>query len=148
MILEYMFCYRYCMGLFNRLLKNLGLLRVRQPRKYALDVSLQPLLDSMAEHQKRSPDDLASDLLNQALFQRQLDADLWRRWLSLSPREQQVTALTCLGETNPQIAARLGLAVETIRTHTRNAQIKFNVNSKADLRVLLSEWDFSAYEQM
>lgn len=143
-----MFCYRCGMGFLNRLLKYLGLLRVHEPRKYALDVSLQPLLDSMAEHQQRSPDELASDLLNQALFKSQLNADLWRRWLSLSPREQQVTALTCLGETNPQIASRLGLAVETIRTHTRNAQIKFNVNSKADLRVLLSEWDFSAYEQM
>jgi len=136
------------MGLFNRLLKHLGLLRVREPRKYGLDISLQPLLESMAEHQQRSPDEMVSDLVDEAISRRQLDADLWRRWLSLSPREQQVTALTCLGETNPQIAARLGLAVETIRTHTRNAQIKFNVNSKADLRVLLSEWDFSAYEQM
>jgi DNA-binding CsgD family transcriptional regulator len=136
------------MSLIHRLLQQLGLVHAARPRKYALDVSLQPLLESLAKHQQRSPDELASDLLNQALFKTQLDADLWRRWLSLSPREQQVTALTCLGETNPQIAARLGLAVETIRTHTRNAQIKFNVNSKADLRVLLSEWDFSAYEQI
>jgi DNA-binding CsgD family transcriptional regulator len=136
------------MNFFHRLLKHLGLLRTREPRKYGLDVSLQPLLESMAEHQQRSPDEMVSYLVDEAISRRQLDADLWRRWLSLSPREQQVTALTCLGETNPQIAARLGLAVETIRTHTRNAQIKFNVNSKADLRVLLSEWDFSAYEQM
>ena len=113
-----------------------------------LDASIQPVLESLAERQKSSPDEVISNLLEEAISRRQLDANLWRRWLSLSPREQQVTALTCLGETNPQIAARLGLAVETIRTHTRNAQIKFNVNSKADLRVLLSEWDFSAYEQM
>jgi DNA-binding CsgD family transcriptional regulator len=124
------------------------LARTAGTRKYVLDASIQPVLESLAERQKSSPDEVISNLLEEAISRRQLDANLWRRWLSLSPREQQVTALTCLGETNPQIAARLGLAVETIRTHTRNAQIKFNVNSKADLRVLLSEWDFSAYEQM
>jgi DNA-binding CsgD family transcriptional regulator len=136
------------MDLFHRLLQQLGLFRPSKPRKYGLDVSLQPLLESMAEHQQRSPDEMVSDLVDEAISRRQLDADLWRRWLSLSPREQQVAALTCLNYTNPQIAAKLGVAVETVRTHTRNAQMKFNVNSKSDLRVLLSEWDFSAFEQI
>jgi DNA-binding CsgD family transcriptional regulator len=134
------------MSLIHRLLQRLGLVQAARPRKYALDFPLQLLLESLAKHQQRSPDELASDLLNQALFKNQLDADLWQRWLALSPREQQVTALTCLNYTNPQIAAKLGVAVETVRTHTRNAQMKFNVNSKSDLRVLLSEWDFSAFE--
>jgi len=38
--------------------------------------------------------------------------------------------------------------VETVRTHTRNVQIKFNVNSKANLRLLLSAWDFSNFEHI
>jgi DNA-binding CsgD family transcriptional regulator len=84
-------------------------------------------------------------LLSEAISRRQQDEDLWRRWQSLSPREQQVAALTCLNYTNPQIAARLGVAVETVRTHSRNVQIKFNIRSKSDLRVLLSEWDFNLH---
>jgi len=132
----------------RRLLKRLGLGLDSSPRKYALDVSLHPLLESLAEQEQLLPGEIASDLVNEALSQRQLDADLVKRWQSLSPREQQIAALTCLGYTNPQIAARLGLAVETVRTHTRNVQIKFNVNSKADLRLLLAAWDFSNFEQV
>jgi DNA-binding CsgD family transcriptional regulator len=136
------------MSFVSRLLQRLGLAHTTGMRKYALDASIQPVLESLAERQQRSPDEIVSNLVEEAISRRQLDADLWRRWNSLSPREQEVAALTCLNYTNPQIAARLGVAVETVRTHTRNAQMKFNVNSKSDLRVLLSEWDFSAFEQM
>jgi len=104
----------------RRLLKRLGLGSDSNPRKYALDVSLHPMLESLAEQEQLLPGEIASDLVNEALSQRQIDADLMHRWQSLSPREQQIAALTCLGYTNPQIAARLGLAVETVRTHTRN----------------------------
>lgn len=134
------------MSFISRLLQSLGLSRSTEPRKYALDVSIQPVLESLAERQQRSPDEVVSNLVEEAISRRQLDADLWQRWQSLSPREQQVAALTCLNYTNPQIAARLGVAVETVRTHTRNAQMKFYVNSKSDLRVLLSDWDFSEFE--
>ena len=106
------------------------------------------MCSSDLQEQRRSPDDVVSEIVSSVLASGALDADLWRRWQSLSPREQQVAALTCLGYTNPQIAARLGLAVETVRTHTRNVQFKFNVNSKADLRLLLSAWDFSDFDQM
>ena len=132
----------------RHLLKRLGLVSDSTPRKYALDVALRPMLESLAQEQRRSPDDVVSEIVSSVLASGALDADLWRRWQSLSPREQQVAALTCLGYTNPQIAARLGLAVETVRTHTRNVQFKFNVNSKADLRLLLSAWDFSDFDQM
>ena len=115
-------------------------------RRYALNVDIENAVETLAEQQQSFPGDVAADLLSKALSQRKVDDHLWRNWLSLSPREQQVTALTCLDYTNPQIAARLGLSVETIRTHSRSAQIKFNVHSKSSLRVLLSEWDFSEWE--
>jgi len=63
----------------------------------------------------------------------------------LSPREQYVTALTCLRYTNPQIAARLGLSVETVRTYLRKALNKLGLQNKADLRVLFASWDFSEF---
>ena len=116
-------------------------------RRYALNVDIENAVDALAEQQRSSPGDVAADLLGKALSQRKVDDNLWRNWLSLSPREQQVPALTCLNYTNPQIAARLGLSVETIRTHSRSAQIKFNIHSKSSLRVLLSEWDFSDWER-
>jgi DNA-binding CsgD family transcriptional regulator len=128
-----------------RLVERLGLARKPAPRKYALDDEFEITLQALAAQQQRSPDEVALDLLKESLSRRQVDADLWKRWQSLSPRERQVVALTCLDFTNPQIAARLGLSVETVRTHTRNAQNKFNVNSKAALHRLLTDWDFSAW---
>ncbi len=65
----------------------------------------------------------------------------------LTPREQQVLALVCLGYTNRQIAARLNLSPETIKTHVKFLLRKLLVHSKADLRVLFSSWDFSEWER-
>ena len=50
--------------------------------------------------------------------------------------------------TNRQIAARLMISPETVKTHLRNAQYKFDVHSKAELRALLSDWDFSAWDKV
>ena len=72
---------------------------------------------------------------------------LYQAWLDLSRREQDVTALTCLGYTNSQIAARLGLSIETIRSYLDNVFYKTKTHSKADLRVLFALWDFSAWER-
>ena len=132
----------------TRLLERLGLLRAKStPRKYALAGKLETILDSMAENQQRSRDEIAADLIGEALARQQLETSTWRSWRLLSPREQQVAALTCLNYTNPQIAARLGLSVDTIRSHSRSAQIKLNIHSKIALRLLLENWDFSEWEK-
>ncbi len=68
-------------------------------------------------------------------------------WNSLSRREKDVTALTCLGYTNPQIAARLNLSVETVRNYLEFAVGKLSLRKKADLRVFFANWDFSAWER-
>lgn len=73
--------------------------------------------------------------------------ELYQRWILLSPREQDVTALTCLRFTNPQIAARLGLSKETVKTYLQKVLNKFGLQSKADLRVMFANWDFSAWER-
>jgi DNA-binding CsgD family transcriptional regulator len=71
---------------------------------------------------------------------------LYQWWIMLSPREQDVTALTCLKYTNPQIAARLGLSIFTVNTYIEKVLIRFGLQSKADLRVVFANWDFSAWE--
>jgi len=65
--------------------------------------------------------------------------------MNLTLRECDVTALTCLGHTNPQMALTLGISVETVKTHVTNALRKFNLHSKADLRVALANWDFTPW---
>lgn len=88
------------------------------------------------------PDSLAVGLP----YDSQVDVlDRW--WILLSPREQDVTALTCLRYTNSQIAGRLGLSVETVRTYIEKVLNKLGLQSKADLRVFFATWDFSAWER-
>jgi DNA-binding CsgD family transcriptional regulator len=69
--------------------------------------------------------------------------ELKRCWETLSWREQQVTALTCLGYTNRQIAARLRLSPQTIKGYVRQSLIKYEAHGKDELRRLLAQWDFS-----
>ena len=72
---------------------------------------------------------------------------LYGFWVSLSRREQEVTAFTCLRYTNPQIAARLGLSKETVRTYLEKVMNKLGLQTKADLRVAFANWDFSDWER-
>lgn len=107
---------------------------------YLLDES-----ENSATQEKRRKDDIDS-LAVSSSHTLQHD-ELYNRWILLSPREQDVAALTCLRFTNPQIAARLGLSIETVRTYLQKVLNKFGVQSKADLRVIFAHWDFSAWDR-
>jgi len=72
---------------------------------------------------------------------------LYQWWIMLSPREQHVTAFTCLKYTDSQIAARLGLSKTTVRTYLGNVMNKLGLRGKADLRVTFANWDFSEFER-
>ncbi len=51
----------------------------------------------------------------------------------LSRREYDVVRLVALGRTGPEIAEELGIAHNTVRTHTRNAMEKLGARSRAQL---------------
>jgi len=114
--------------------------------QYPLDVELTQTIQELAEEEQRSPEEIAEDLLLSGLAQQLGWQDLYQRWNSLSPREQDVAALICLNYTTRQIARRLYLSESTIRTHWRNVMAKFAVNSRGELRQLLADWDFGAWE--
>ncbi len=133
------------MSFVTRLLRSLGYSR---PARLAfhMDQALDQSLRQLAEQEQRNPEDVAADLLSFALAQRHAADENLERWRSLSPREQQVAALACLSYTNRQIAARLVISPETVKTHVRNILHKFGLRSKSELRQALAEWDFGAWE--
>ena len=124
----------------------LGIQRRMGGRLFALDEHLHSALEDLAEQEKRPAEDLQADLLATAMAHRHANGDLWKRWQLLSPREQQVGALACLGYTNRQMAARLGVAEATVKTHIKNMLLKFDLHGKVELRMMLGEWDFSEWE--
>jgi len=130
----------------DRLLNKLGLRRVER-RKFTLDASLVQYVQALAEGEQRQPEELAADLLNSGLAQRDMAQESWQRWLTLSRREQEVAALICLDYTSRQIAARLTISPDTVKTHSRNLLRKFDLHSRGELRMLLVDWDFRAWER-
>ena len=111
-----------------------------------LDLPLIESLQDLAEREQRTTKAVASDLLSLALQQRHAAEANLQCWGLLSPREQQVAALVCLNYSNAQIAARLNISQSTVKTHVSNVLRKFGLQRRTDLRLVLAEWDFSAFE--
>lgn len=131
------------MSLLNHLLTRLGLRRRSRP---SLDEHTYQSMLELARLEQRPLEELHAGLLAEALDRRSQAYQLQADWQRLSLREQQVAALACLGYTNPQIAARLSISGETVKTHMRNVLLKFNLASKAELRAALAHWDFSDWQ--
>jgi DNA-binding CsgD family transcriptional regulator len=134
------------MELWQRLLALLRTMKPRPERRhFELDALLQAALKERADREQRPLQQFQADLLAAGLANLQTSDELKRCWKRLSGREQEVTALTCLGYTNRQMAARLGVSPGTIQGYMRQALVKFHAHSKGQLRLLLTQWDFSAW---
>lgn len=132
------------MSFFLRILHRLGLVR---PERISFEIQLgdRLTLRELARRENRSSQDMAADLLSDALARRQAADEHLVRWRTLSPREQEVVALICMGHTTNQMAVRLQISAETVNTHVYNALRKFGIRRRTDLRQALSDWDFSAW---
>ena len=129
-----------------RLLRRLGLLR---PERLTFDLELEDrlALRELAREEERPADEVAADLLSAALVRRRTAGEYLDMWHSLTPREQEVAALICLGYTTRQMAARLQISTETVNTHVYNGLRKFGLHRRTELQRLLGEWDFSSWVQ-
>jgi len=133
------------MSLWKRTLKLLGSIRDAGSHYNELEENLHTVLVDVAYQDKRPVQEIQADLLAVGLALRDSHAEFWQRWKSLSPREQEVAAFTCLGYTNRQMAFQLKLAPDTIKGYVRQVLIKFQLHSKAELRLHLKGWDFSQW---
>lgn len=70
---------------------------------------------------------------------------LYDLWLSLSPREQDVTFFTCQGMKNMQIAFQMGVSAATVKSYLQNVFNKTGVRSKTELRLKFVNFDFNRY---
>jgi DNA-binding CsgD family transcriptional regulator len=134
------------MSIWQRILYLIGLHPAPDPRTYQISESLQVTLTTLAQHEGRPEHELAQDILAAGLTHYYATDELMPKWESLSPREKDVVAFVCLGYTSRQIAGRLHISPETVKTRIKNSLIKFNLHSRTEMRLLLKEWDFSAWE--
>lgn len=130
------------MDWWARILRHLGLLRSPAP---VLREQTVASLQELSVRTQLAPDAVAEELFQRALLEQEANEVCLRYWQTLTRREQQVTALICLGYTTREITGLLGISPETVKTHARKILSKFGVTNRAELRRLLSGWDFSAW---
>ena len=131
------------MKLWDLLLTFLQIKRGSDWQSFRLDENLETALVSRANHEQRPAEDIQREFVAAGLAQLQSSDELKARWETLSQRERDVTALTCLKYTNRQMAAKMKVSPDTVKGYIRQALVKFNVHSKDELRILLELWDFS-----
>jgi len=116
-------------------------------RIYTLDDPLHIELINIAIQENRTQEEITANVLAAGMYQYHKKDELLRLWRFLSPRERDVTAHTCLGLTNRQIAARIGISPETVKSYLGSALYKLGLRSKAELRVLFADFSFEAWEK-
>jgi DNA-binding CsgD family transcriptional regulator len=126
------------------------ILGVSQPA--ASLVQLRPELltavEEIAARDGRSVGEVANDMIHFALREDRIAERNIQTWQELTPREKELTALIWLGLTNPQIAQRLSISQNTVKTHIRNILAKFNANGKEALREKLYGLDLSDWTDL
>lgn len=56
-----------------------------------------------------------------------------KRWMTLTPREQDIASLVAEGLLNREIAERLGISAKTVQVHRGDASSKLGVKGVAQL---------------
>jgi DNA-binding CsgD family transcriptional regulator len=133
------------MAIWDTLLYWIGLRPTPGPRTYEITESLHVSLTTLAQHEGRPEHELLPDILAAGLTQYSTKDRIWKKWESLTPREQEVTALVCLGYTNGQVAVRMGITEAGVKFHLRNVYSKFQVKNRGKLRQKLAGWDFTGW---
>jgi DNA-binding CsgD family transcriptional regulator len=132
------------MALWDNLLRKLGI-RHTYPLNIRVPQDVMETLSELARVEQRPLEQVVSALITQALARRRAAGHYLLLWQTLSEREKQVAAQVCLYYTNRQIAAHLGIADDTVKTHVRNVLVKFNLRNRSDLRLALADWDFNDF---
>ena len=137
------------MSIWDRFLYLIGKRPTPGPRTYRFDVSdsLQVTLSTIAQDEGRPEHELIPELLNAGLNQYASNERVCKRWELLSLREKDVTALVCLGYTNREIAARLNISPDTVKSRLSNVFRKFDVHKRTELHAVLAYWNFSEWDK-
>ncbi len=105
------------------------------------------MLNDLAHEKGVRMEDLAMEMLGKEIDkQYQSTNDNVLNWESLSERQQEVAALACLSYTNAEIAKKLDISLETVKTHMKVILRKFKVRGRHQLRYILRRWDFREFE--
>ena len=119
----------------------------RVERKYRLDQDILLAIRDISLQYMCSEESVVETLLRFAVAQTWAFMDYSWLWENLSRREKEIVALSCLDYTNREIASRLGISSETVKTHLYNAMGKLQIKGRKNLARALANWDFSDWNR-
>ena len=128
-----------------RLRKLLQRKKGTDSRAFQADQELLAAIQEAAQEQGRSEEEIWIDFLQAGHDQYLQTSELEDCWDSLTEREQEVTALACLEYRNYEIAEKLSISHETVKTHLQNIFNKFEIRNRNELRRVLKDWQFQEW---
>lgn len=112
-----------------------------------VDDDLVAMLGELAHEKGISIEKMGAKLLTQVVGEYyQATNEYVQRWEALSTRQQEVAALACLGYSNAEIAEKLHISLQTVKTHMGETLRKFDVKGRHQLSWMLRKWDFSPFD--
>ena len=119
----------------------------RLKRRYHVDMDMAAYLQDLAVAQESDTEQVAKEIFAQGVATHFQNEHLHQIWELLTPREQEVTALVCLGYTNNEISKKLMISPNTVKSHISHAMHKFGASKRAEIQLILGDWDFSEWDQ-
>jgi DNA-binding NarL/FixJ family response regulator len=135
------------MSFFKYLLQALGFSPAPVTRQFSLDEDLSEALYDLAAQESRPVNEIANVLIQQALEDHHSTTATLHMWNQITPRQKQVAALLCLGYTNQEIALRLSISPETVKSHVRAILRRYDLHSRTELSRFFGNWDFSEWDR-
>jgi DNA-binding CsgD family transcriptional regulator len=116
----------------------------RSTNTFSLDNQLNLSLREIAREPQRDQREVLDEVLRAGVDEILRAGKYAASWNSLSPREQEVTALICLGQSSYEIAEILSVSYDTVRSHSKQIYRKFGLNRK-QMRQALRDWRFAEW---
>ena len=128
-----------------RLRKHIQKIMGTDSRTLHADQELLAAIQEAAQEQGRTEEEVWMEFVRAGHDQYLQTSELEERWDSLTEREQELTALVCIGYRNYEIANTLSISYETVKTHMQNIFNKFDIRNRNELRRALKDWRFDEW---
>ena len=118
----------------------------RLKRRYHVDLDMAAYLQELAVAQDNEPEQVAKEIFAKGIATHYQNEHLHKIWELLTPREQEVAALVCLGYSNKEIGEKLMISPNTVKSHISHTMRKFSACKRAEIQLMLGDWDFSEWD--
>lgn len=119
--------------------------RGRDRRAYSHEEFLVTTIQEVADRQGRSPEAVVVDLAKWDAKEQHRQEKLLQCWEKLSYREQEITALVCLGYDRNQMAEKLSIGSETVKSHLNHIFRKLDVRTTRHIVAIFEGWNFAMW---